>query len=67
MHLAVDDYRCAPDGPAVARHCTARVSTTLQRHEFDMGFGYPLVGDDVHLTFVVHAMRETGDGEAASR
>jgi polyisoprenoid-binding protein YceI len=37
--------------------CGAEVSGRISRSAFGMDFAYPLIGDDVDLQFVVHAVR----------
>jgi polyisoprenoid-binding protein YceI len=51
--------------------CAAEVSGRISRSAFGMDFGYPLIGDEVDLAFVVNAFRvrqmDEGKGDEGKR
>jgi polyisoprenoid-binding protein YceI len=57
VRLDVRSVRCgAPDGD----RCDAEIVGRVSRRAFGMDFAWPLVGDEVLLTFTVGAVRHTG-------
>jgi polyisoprenoid-binding protein YceI len=48
---------CGPRPDDGREICGAEVSGRISRNAFGMDFAYPLIGDDVDLAFVVHAVR----------
>lgn len=52
--LAVTGMDC----PADRARCTAHVDGSLRRRDFGMDFGWPLIGDDVALSFTIVAVRD---------
>ena len=62
VRLDVRHLRCGSDGEDGGERCDAEIVGRISRHAFGMDFAYPLVGDDVLLTFAVSAAR-LGDSE----
>ncbi len=62
VRLDVRNLRCGSNAEDGGERCAADIVGRISRHAFGMDFAYPLVGDDVLLTFAVSAAR-VGDNE----
>jgi polyisoprenoid-binding protein YceI len=60
VRLDVRHLRCGSNAEDGGERCDAEIVGRISRHAFGMDFAYPLVGDDVLLTFAVSAARVGG-------
>ncbi len=64
VRLEVRDVRCGSSAGDGGERCDAEIVGRISRRAFGIDYAYPLVGDEVVLTFAVSAQRQT---EGASR
>lgn len=62
VRFEVRTVRCGSGKSDGGERCDAEIVGRISRRAFGMDFAYPLVGDEVLLTFAVSAQRQTGDG-----
>jgi polyisoprenoid-binding protein YceI len=56
--LEIREFNCGRQFPTFRSFCGADVHTTIQRSEFGMNYGIPLIGDEVKLAIEVEGFRE---------
>ena len=61
VRFDVRSLRCGPAPSAGDDRCEAKIVGRISRRAFGVDYGYPLVGDDVQLTFAVSAERLPAD------
>ncbi len=59
VRLEVRSLRCGPFASGGGERCEAEIVGRISRREFGIDYAYPLVGDDVLLTFAVSALRQS--------
>ena len=62
IRLDVRNIRCGSSAEDEGERCDAEIVGRISRRAFGMDFAYPLVADDVLLTFAVSAARVGGSG-----
>jgi polyisoprenoid-binding protein YceI len=60
VRLEVRDVRCGSAAGEGDERCDAVIVGHISRRAFGIGYAYPLVGDEVLLTFAVSAQRQAG-------
>ncbi len=58
VRLEVRDVHCGPNTAEGGERCDAEIVGRISRREFGIDYGYPLVGDEVLLTFAVSALKQ---------
>jgi len=56
--LEIREFNCGRQLPTFRSFCGADVHTTIQRSDFGMNYGIPLIGDEVKLAIEVEGFRE---------
>jgi len=56
--LEIREFNCGRQFPTFRSFCGADVHTTIQRSDFGMNYGIPLIGDEVKLAIEVEGFRE---------
>jgi len=57
--LAITHFKCMPHPMLKVQACGANATATVKRSDFNMGKGVPFVGDEMSLTLVIEATKET--------
>jgi len=58
VRLDVRNVRCGAAASEGGERCDAEIVGRISRRDFGIDYGYPLVGDEVLLTFAVSALRQ---------
>jgi len=67
VRFEVRDVQCGASAGEGGERCSAEIVGRISRHDFGIDYGYPLVGDEVLLTFAVSALRQRDAEVSASR
>ena len=55
--LRIERLRCGGEGDGGRDACDAGVAASIRRSDFGMSYAFPLIGDDIDLSFEVTAFR----------
>jgi polyisoprenoid-binding protein YceI len=58
VRLEVRNVQCGAAAGEGGERCSAEIVGRISRHDFGIDYAYPLVGDEVLLTFAVSALRQ---------